>query len=399
MNKKNLLLGKQPSKIRELFEYGKKLKITVGEKNVFDFSIGNPSLHAPQFVDETLTRLISENETNKLHSYTSNAGDLGVRSKIAENLNKEFGVNFRGEHIFMTCGAAASLAICFNAILEEGDEVLVTAPYFPEYRIYVEECAKGKLVLVNPNTKDFTPDLEDLKSKINEKTVAVLIDSPNNPTGACYSEEVIKQIAEILKEKEKEYNKVIYFVSDEPYRELMFEDEPYPFISKYYKDSIICYSYSKCYSIPGDRIGYVAVNEECQDVEDLFYAISGASRELGFVCAPSIFQFLIGEVDGMKADLSPYKVNRDIFYNGLTKIGYEVIYPKGAFYLFMKALEEDANAFADKAKELGLIMVPSDSFGYKGYVRLAYCVSQDTIERALSKFETLFQQYKAIRGN
>ena len=393
MNEKNYLLGNEPSAIRELFEYGRKRKQEIGEDHVFDFSIGNPSVPAPKEINDILVNLIQNDRNNSIHSYTSAPGNLGVRNVVADYLNKKYSANVKGEHIFLTCGAAASLAISFNAILNEGDEVILFAPFFPEYRVFIEH-AKGKVVVVKPNKDDFSPDFDDLENKINAKTKIVLVNSPNNPTGAYYSEEVIQKIAKLLKKKEQEYNKVIYFLSDEPYRELLYENENYPFITRYYDNSLVCYSYSKSLSLPGERIGYIALNENCHDVDYLFKAISGAARSLGYICAPSLFQQLIGKVQGLTSNIEKYKTNRNILYQALTKIGYEVVYPKGAFYMFVKALESDAKEFSNKAKEFELLLVPSDSFGYPGYVRISYCVSRETIENSIPFFEKLYQRYK-----
>ena len=391
MNNKNLSFGTSPSKIREIFEYGNKRKIEIGADKVFDFSIGNPSVPVPKIVNDTLIELIKEDKG--VHLYTSNPGDMNVRNAVAEYLNKTYGCNLVGKHIFMTCGAAASLSISFNALLNKGEEVILFAPYFSEYRPIIEN-AGGVLNVVKPNTQDFSPNFDDFETKINENTRVVLINTPNNPTGAVYSEEVIKRMSDILRKKEKEYNKVIYILSDEPYRELIYDDTKYPFITNYYDDSIVCYSYSKCLSLPGERIGYIAVNENCSDIDNVFLTICGSARALGFICAPSLFQHLLERIQGVLVDINIYKTNRDILYQGLKNIGYDVIYPKGAFYLFMKALEDDANKFLEKAKEYELLFVPSDTFGYPGYVRVSYCVTKEQIEKSLPLFEKLFRDYQ-----
>lgn len=391
MNNKNLSFGTSPSKIREIFEYGNKRKIEIGADKVFDFSIGNPSVPVPKIVNDTLIELIKEDKG--VHLYTSNPGDMNVRNAVAEYLNKTYGCNLVGKHIFMTCGAAASLSISFNALLNKGEEVILFAPYFSEYRPIIEN-AGGVLNVVKPNTQDFSPDFDDFEKKINENTRVVLINTPNNPTGAVYSEEVIKKMSDILRKKEKEYNIVIYLLSDEPYRELIYDDTKYPFITNYYDDSIVCYSYSKCLSLPGERIGYIAISENCYDIDNIFLTICGSARALGFICAPSLFQHLLERIQGVLVDINIYKTNRDILYQGLKNIGYDVIYPKGAFYLFMKALEDDANKFLEKAKEYELLFVPSDTFGYPGYVRVSYCVTKEQIEKSLPLFEKLFRNYQ-----
>ena len=399
INKKSLELGKKPSAIRELFEYGKKRKQEIGEENVFDFSLGNPSVGSPSIVKDTLLDLINNTDPAKLHGYTSAVGDYNVRCSIADYLSKEYNANINPNLIYITVGAAASLTSSLNAIIEsENDEVIVFAPYFPEYRVFIEK-AKGKVVEVKPDLKTFYPDLNDLQNKININTKAIIINSPNNPTGVVIPESYLKLITDILKNKQQEYQKDIYLISDEPYRELIYSDIKYPFVSNYYDNTLICYSFSKSLSLAGERIGYIIVSNTCNNKEDVFYAICGAARSLGYVCAPSLFQYMIPNCLGYTSDLEVYKNNRNTLYNELTKYGYEVIKPDGAFYLFMKALEGDAKAFAENAKKFELLLVASDSFGYPGYVRISYCVSPSQINNSLNSFKNLFEYYQNERGN
>lgn len=392
-NQKMYQYGSSPSKIRELFEYGKKRKTEIGEELVFDYSLGNPSVASPNIVNETLVSLINDTDPTLLHGYTSAAGDLRVRESIASYLNKTYGVNHLASLIYLTVGAAASLTISLNALLNFGDEVIVFAPFFPEYRVFVEK-AGGVLKVVNPVEPFFTPDFLELEKVINENTKAVIINSPNNPTGVVYNEETIKKIASILKNKSQEYHHPIYLISDEPYRELVYGQVEVPFISKYYDNTIICYSFSKSLSLPGERIGYIVVSEKCTIASELFLAICGAGRSLGFVCAPALFQYMIPSCLGKTSDLEVYKKNRDLLYEALTSYGYEVVRPDGAFYLFVKALGGDAGSFSEIAKKYELLLVPSDSFGYLGYVRIAYCVSTKQVEASLPAFKKLIEEYQ-----
>ncbi len=392
-NLKMYQYGSSPSKIRELFEYGKKRKTEIGEDLVFDFSLGNPSVASPKVVNETLVDLINNTNPTLLHGYTSAAGDLEVRCSIASYLNKTYDVNHLASLIYLTVGAAASLTISLNALLNFGDEVIVFAPFFPEYRVFVEK-AGGVLKNVNPVEPTFVPDFLELEKTINENTKAVIINSPNNPTGVVYNEEVIKTLTNILEKKSLEYNHPIYLISDEPYRELVYGSVDVPFVSKYYDNTIICYSFSKSLSLPGERIGYIVVSEKCEEAKEVYLSICGAGRALGFVCAPALFQYMIPNCLGKTSDLEVYKTNRDLLYNALTSYGYEVVRPDGAFYLFVKALGDDANRFSELAKKYELILVPSDSFGYPGYVRIAYCVSTKQVEDSLFAFKKLIEEYQ-----
>lgn len=391
-NKKMYELGSHPSAIRDLFEYGKKRKLEIGEKNVFDFSLGNPSVPSPSIVNDTLLELINNTDPCMLHGYTSAVGDVRVRKSIEEYLNKTYKASVSSDLIYLTVGAAASLTISLNAICNSGDEVVVLAPFFPEYKVFVEKTS-AKLVIADANKKTFLPDISKLESCINKNTKAIIINYPNNPTGVMIDEESLKALCDLLSKKEQEYNHPIYLISDEPYRELLYNNMDYLFVTNYYKNSIVCYSFSKSLSLPGERIGYIIVNPECENSKEVFYAVCGAGRSLGFVCAPALFQYMIPKCLGYTSDLSIYEANRDILYNNLTSIGYEVVKPDGAFYLFVKALETDAVKFCENAKKFELLLVPSDSFGVKGYIRISYCVDTSMIERSLDSFKALYDSY------
>lgn len=392
INEKYKELGYKPSEIRALYEYGKNLKKRVGEDNVYDFSIGNPSIPSPDIVNDTLISLLKNSDQVSLHGYTSSYGDREVTKRIEEYLNKTYNAKVESRLIYMSCGAAPGLASSFSALSNPGDEGIVIAPYFPEYKIFMDQA--GVTLVSSLADKDFMIDFDDLEKKITPKTSFIVIDSPNNPSGALYTEDVIKRLADLLSKKEAEYHKDIYLISDEPYRELVYDDVKYPFVTNYYHNSIVCYSFSKSLSLPGERIGYILVNPKANHAEDVFAAISGAARSLGYICAPALFQHLIPYVLGYTSDLSVYKTNRDLLYRGLKEIGYDVVYPSGAFYIFLKCLEPSAYKFSERAKEYNLILVPSDSFGVEGYVRLAYCVDTDMIKRSLKAFKKLYDSYR-----
>lgn len=393
INQKNYELGSKSSAIRELFEYGKQRKQEIGEDLVYDFSIGNPSVESPSIVNETLVKLIQNTNPTILHGYTSAAGDLNVRKSIAAYLNDKYQMNTNESLIYLTVGAAASLTISLNALLNEGDEVIVFSPFFPEYKVFTES-AKGNIKVVSPMIPSFQPSLIELEKQITKNTKVVIINSPNNPTGVIYNEETIKQIAEILNNKQKEFNQNIYILSDEPYRELVYSETHPVNIMKYYHNVLVCYSFSKSLSLPGERIGYIQVSEKCTNAKEVFTTICGSGRSLGFVCAPSLFQYMIPHILGYTSNINVYKQNRDLLYNALTKIGYQVVRPEGAFYLFVKALEQDAFKFSEQAKKHELLIVPSDSFGYPGYVRISYCVKTEQIINAIPAFEKLYNDYK-----
>ena len=361
----------------------------IGADNVFDFSLGNPSVPAPREVNDTISELLATENSVLLHGYTSAQGDAGVRKVIADRINEKFGVGISPNLIYMTCGAAASLSICLKAVIEEGmgDECIVFAPFFTEYRVFVEN-AGGKFVISMPEEKTFAIDMADFESKINEHTKAVIVNSPNNPSGVVYSAETIKGMCDILRKKQAEYGHDIYLIADEPYRELVYADVEVPYLMNYYDNTLVCYSYSKSLSLPGERIGYIAVCPKMNDAVNVYLAVCGAARSLGFVCAPSLFQQVIARCHDAKVNVEAYKENRDILYNNLTSFGYECVKPDGAFYLFVKSpIEGDAYAFYEKAKEKEILVVPCDDFGVKGYVRVAYCVDKARVENSMPAFK------------
>lgn len=392
LNKKMLELGTASSAIRQLFEYGKSRKAEIGEDKVFDFSIGNPSVPAPKSVDETIKSLIENEDSVLLHGYTSAPGDLTVRTKIARYIKETSGVNASEKNIYMTCGAAASLTITLTALANDGDEVILLAPFFPEYRVFAER-AGFKCVCVPCREPDFQIDTNTLRKAINQNTKAIIINSPNNPTGVVFSEQTIIELANLLNEKQLQYGKEIFLISDEPYRELVYGGVEVPYPARYYSNTIVCYSFSKSLSLPGERIGYIFVSPDCKDSSLVFAAVCGAGRALGFVCAPSMLQRVVAENLGKTADINIYNKNRELLYNALTQYGYTAVMPDGAFYLFVKALEADAAAFAERAKKYELLLVPSDSFGMGGYVRISYCVSTKQIENSLPAFKALYEEY------
>lgn len=393
INQKMRELGAKRSVIRELFEYGKKRKSEVGEENVFDFSLGNPSVPAPKEVNSALERLLREEDSVKLHGYTSAEGDLSVRRAIAEYVNRTEGEQIRPECIYMTVGAAAALTISLKALVSPGEEVITYAPYFPEYKVFVEATG-AKLVEVPGRAGDLLLDIENIRAHINEKTAAVLINSPNNPTGVVFDEENIKALSDMLRQMSEKLGRTIYLISDEPYRELVYDDMKVPYVTKYYDDTLVCYSFSKSLSIPGERIGYIIISPRINDFGSVRAAIAGAGRALGFVCAPSMLQRLVAECLGKTSDISVYDKNRRLLLSALTEYGYEVIKPQGAFYLFVKSPSGDGVEFSERAKGMDILIVPSDDFGIPGYVRLSYCVKTETIERALPIFKKLIESYR-----
>ncbi len=394
INQKNVALGKVRSSIRELYEYGKARKAEIGEENVFDFSLGNPSVPAPEEVNAAIKDLVDSCNPVTLHGYTSAPGDYDVRNVIALDLNKRFNVNLNANCIYLTCGAAASLTITLNALVNRGDEVVALVPYFPEYKVFAEN-AGAKFVTAACEKGTFQIDLQKLESALSPATKAVIINSPNNPSGVVYSRKSMILLGQLLEKYSKRYKNRIYLISDEPYRELVYEKhDTSPYITDFYAYSVVCYSYSKSLSLPGERIGYIAVNNNMQDYEELYAGICGAGRALGFVCAPNLFQQVIKRVCNKTADINIYKQNRDLLYNALVEYGYEVVKPQGAFYMFVKSLEPDAKSFAERAKKYELLFVPGDDFGCKSYVRIAYCVAPQTINNALPQFKALAESYK-----
>ena len=387
-------LGSKRSEIRELFEYGLKRKAEIGAENVFDFSLGNPSVPAPECVKEALADLVLNTDPVALHGYTSAQGAPDVRKSCADYVNASFGTHYTADNFYMTVGAAASLTISLSAIAEEGDEVIILAPFFPEYTVFIKQAGMTP-VIVKCREEDFQIDFDILKSAINENTKAIIINSPNNPSGVVLSEDTIKELALVMNDAQKKYNKDIYIIADEPYRELVYTDGlVVPFVPNYYNNTIVCYSFSKSLSLPGERIGYILVPDTANEWKTLYFAVCGAGRSLGFVCAPSLFQKIVPKCIGKTADISIYKKNRDILCDALARYGYKVAQPDGAFYLFVKALEEDSRAFCERAKKHELLIVPAESFGYPGYVRISYCVSTEMIQKALPSFEKLANEYK-----
>ena len=387
-------LGSQRSAIRELFEYGKKRAEVVGVENVYDFSLGNPTVPAPDCVNETIRELTQTLDSISLHGYTSAQGDLATRQAIADYLNQTHGTHFTADDFYMTMGAAASLSLCFRALTtSREDEFITIAPFFPEYRVFVE-AAGAKLVVVPADTKAFQIDFAALTERITPHTKGVIINSPNNPSGAVYSEETIEKLAFLLRKKANEYGTEIFILADEPYREIAYDGVEVPFVTQYYDNTLVCYSYSKSLSLPGERIGYVLVPKEVTESRIVYAAIAGAGRALGYVCAPSMFQKVLVKCMGQTGDVELYKKNRDLLYEGLTKIGYECFKPQGAFYLFVKTLEEDSDAFCERAKEEDLLIVSATGFGCPGYARISYCVDEDMIKRSFAAFERLYKSYR-----
>lgn len=386
-------LGSKRSAIRELFEYGKKQAAMIGAENVFDFSLGNPTVPSPDIVNETLKEIMDNNDSITVHGYTSAQGDYETRDAIAKYLNNTYATSFNADNFYMTMGAAASLSLCFKALTTSGDDEFITiAPFFPEYNVFVQS-AGAKLTVVSPDTDDFQINFKELEEKINKHTKGVIINSPNNPSGAVYSKDTIIKLADLLKKKSEEYNTNIFIISDEPYREIVYDGIEVPYVTKYYDNTLVCYSYSKSLSLPGERIGFVIVPDEAYENKQLYAAICGAGRALGYVCAPSIFQKMLVKCVGQTGNINIYKKNRDILYDGLTKLGYECYRPDGAFYMFVKALEDDADAFCEKAKKENILIVSANGFGCPGYVRIAYCVDEDMIKRSFKAFERLKARY------
>ena len=386
---------KNNSAIRIMFEEGNKLRAKYGPENVYDFSLGNPSVPAPDSVRKAIIDLVNEMEPTVIHGYMNNAGFEDVRQTIAESLNRRFGTNFAAKNLIMTVGAASGLNITLKAILNPGEEVIVFAPYFLEYGAYVRNY-DGVLVEVTPDTSTFQPNLAEFAKKITPKTRAVIVNTPHNPTGVVYSEETIKKLAAILEEKQKEFNSVIYLISDEPYRELAYDGVFVPYLTKYYANTIVGYSYSKSLSLPGERIGYVVIPDEADGAEELIQATTIANRVSGAVNAPSLMQKVIARCVDEKTDVAAYDKNRQALYDGLRELGFECIKPEGAFYLFVKSPVADEKEFVNAGKKYNILMVPGSSFACPGYVRLAYCVAYETIVNALPQFRKLAEEYNLL---
>lgn len=392
VNEKMRELGAKRSVIRELFEYGKQRKSEIGEENVYDFSLGNPSVPAPHEVNESLIKLLTEENSVTLHGYTSAQGDLSVRRAIADYINKTHDESITPDCIYMSVGAAAALTSSLTAIVSPGEEVIVPSPYFPEYKVFIERC--GGIIKEVPCDEKLMLDISAIEAAINARTAAIIVNSPNNPTGAVYSEENIRGLTDILKKCEDKYSHPIYLIADEPYRELVYDGVEVPYLTKFYDDTIVCYSFSKSLSIPGERIGYAMVCPRCKDFTSVYQAVCGAGRALGYVCAPSMLQKLLPYCLGKTADISVYDRNRRLLLERLSEYGFEMIKPQGAFYLFIKSPSGDAMEFCERAKKHEILIVPSDDFGCEGYARLAYCVTTEQIERALPAFEALAKSYK-----
>ncbi|MBE5743394.1 MAG: pyridoxal phosphate-dependent aminotransferase [Clostridiales bacterium] len=393
INEKMYSLGSTRSKIRELFEYGKTLAQKIGSENVFDYTLGNPSVPCPEEVTKTI---ISEVQNPMIHGYTSAQGTIGARKAICDYNFKRYGFELNPDLTYLTCGAAAGLAITLRALISSpNDKVLTFAPFFPEYKVFAEN-AGGSLIYSKCDESTFDIDFLELEKTICSDVQAVIINSPNNPSGTVYGEETIIKLSKFLNDKQREYGHAIYLITDEPYREILFDGAVCPFIPKYYDNTVVCYSYSKALSIPGERIGYVSVSPNAENAQKLYLAIAGAGRSLGYVCAPALFQAVIEKCVDKVSDSTVYKDNRDVLVENLTKLGFTCVNPKGAFYIFMKSPMESAEEFSDIAKTFGILVVPSDSFGVKGFVRLATCVSPDLIKRSLPAFEKLAKELKMI---
>ncbi len=384
---------KGSSAIRAMFEEGARLAKIYGKENVYDFSLGNPNVAPPEEIKQSIINILESEEPTFLHGYMNNAGYEDVRNTIAEHLNKLHGTRFTERNILMTVGAAGGLNVTFKTLLDPEDEVIVFAPYFGEYRSYAANYG-AKLVVIPPNIPPFQPDLNKLEESITSQTKAVIINSPNNPTGVVYAEDTIKEMAEILNKKQQEFKTDIYLIADEPYRELVYDGVSVPYVTKYYKNTIVGYSYSKSLSLPGERIGYLVLPDELSDFENVVSAATTANRILGFVNAPSIMQRVVADCINSAVDVNIYNKNRETLYNGLTEIGYECIKPEGAFYLFVKSPIEDENEFCKMAKEHRVLLVPGSSFACPGYVRMAYCVAYDTIVNALPAMREVMEEVK-----
>lgn len=383
---------KNNSAIRMMFEEGNRLRAKYGADKVFDFSLGNPSVPAPDSVREAIIELVNTTDPTILHGYMSNAGFEDVRQTIAESLNRRFDTKFSAKNLIMTVGAASGLNVILKTILNPGEEVIVFAPYFLEYGAYVRNY-DGVLVEISPDTTTFQPNLAEFEQKITPKTRAVIVNTPHNPTGVVYSEETIKKLSAILEAKQKEFGTVIYLISDEPYRELAYDGVEVPYLTKYYNNTVVGYSYSKSLSLPGERIGYLVIPDEADGSEELISAATIANRTLGCVNAPSLIQKVVAKCVDAKTDLAAYDKNRQALYNGLKECGFECIKPQGAFYLFVKSPVEDEKAFCEAGKKYNILMVPGSSFACPGYVRLAYCVSYETIVNSLPEFKKLAAEY------
>lgn len=392
VSKRMLQLGTARSVIRELFEYGNQRAKEIGRENVFDFSLGNPSVPAPDAVNENAIRILKE-QPDVIHCYTSAQGDAAARERFAQSLNRRFAADYTADDFYITVGAAASLCCVFNGLTCPGDEFIVFAPYFPEYKVFIEG-AGAKMVLIPPETEGFQIDFDAFEKALSPNTKGVVVNSPNNPSGVVYSRATLERLAEILRSKEQAYGHPIYLISDEPYREIAFAGVEVPWIPHIYNDTIVCYSFSKSLSLPGERLGYVLVPGKAADSREVYAAVAGAGRSLGYVNAPSLFQQVTSLCCDMTSDLSVYEENCALLVSSLREMGYHVVQPGGAFYLFPRSLEPDDMAFSERAKQFDLLLVPGSGFGAPGHFRLAYCVQTDMIRRALPKFRALAESYR-----
>ncbi len=395
-NEKAYELGAQGSSIRQLFAYGQARKAQIGDDKVFDFSIGNPSVPAPAEVKQAIVEALDE-PSLELHGYTPAAGLPSTRTAIADVLNARHGTSYTAADLYLTMGAAAAIDACINAVCEPGDEVVVIAPFFPEYRVWIE--AAGCRCVLSPARADSQIDLDDLASRITARTRAVIINSPNNPTGTVYPAEALRELAGVLRAASKMNGRTVYLIADEPYREIAYEGVEVPWVPSIYENTLVCYSYSKSLSLPGERIGYALVPDTMPAHDEVYAAVCGAGRALGYVCAPSLIQKAIEKCCGLPSDVAAYAENRDLLFGALSEMGYECVEPRGAFYLWVRALEPDAKAFSACARDgHELLLVPSDDFGVEGWVRISYCVDKATIERSLPAFRALIEEYRANRA-
>ena len=393
LNERMVTLGTSRSVIRELFEFGKQRAAEIGAENVFDFSIGNPSVPAPDAVNETAIKLLQDTDPVVIHGYTSAQGDIEVRKLLADSVNRRFDTSFGPDNFYVSVGAAAALCCCLNGLCNKDDEVIVFAPYFPEYKVFIEG-AGAKMNLIPADTEAFQIDFEKFEAAINENTKAVIVNSPNNPCGVVYSHETCTKLAEILNAKSAELGHPIYLIADEPYREIVFDGIEVPYLPIYYNNTLVCYSWSKSLSLPGERLGYVLVPDEVEEHGLVYAAVAGAGRSLGYVNAPGLFQRVCAMCADMTADITIYETNRNLLYNGLREIGFDVVKPDGTFYIFPKTLEEDDVAFCERAKQFNILIVPGSGFGCPGHARISYCVPTERIERALDAFKKLADSYK-----
>ena len=392
ISEKMKVLANNNSAIRAMFEEGNRLAALYGRENVYDFSLGNPNFPAPEAVKKAAVEILENSDPVYLHGYMSNAGYPEARDAVAASLNRRFGTDFTADNIIMTVGAAGGLNVILKTLLNPGDQVIAVAPYFVEYGSYVRNY-DGELVVVNSKPDTFQIDIDAVCGAITEKTKAIILNSPNNPTGVIYSAETLTELGNALSRKQEELGTKIFIISDEPYRELAYDGAEVPFMTKFYKNTVVCYSWSKSLSLPGERIGYLLIPSQCDEFELLFTAASIATRVMGFVNAPSLFQLVAAKCADVPADVSGYDENRKLLYDGLTKCGFECVFPQGAFYIWMKTPEPDDKAFCEKAKKYNILPVPGASFAYPGYVRLAYCVSKDTIVNSMPSFKKLADEY------